>query len=93
MCGLLRPGPCSAQEPPNYDILSQAAVFGMCQEPSTPEDIEALAAFADVLVVANHSAEYAALVRTLDRRKTLVDLVRIVDDPSKIRAAYHGIAW
>jgi GDP-mannose 6-dehydrogenase len=57
------------------------------------EDIEALAEFSDVIVVANHSAEYAALVRRLGRRKTLVDLVRIVDDPAKLRAAYHGIAW
>jgi GDP-mannose 6-dehydrogenase len=52
-----------------------------------------LASYADVLVIANHSAEYAALAKKLDPRKTLIDLVRIVDDPSKLRAAYHGIAW
>jgi GDP-mannose 6-dehydrogenase len=57
------------------------------------DKIEDLAAYADVLVIANHSAEYAALAKTLDRRKTLIDLVRIVDEPARLRAAYHGIAW
>lgn len=57
------------------------------------EDLGELAAFADVLVVANHSPEYGGLVRTLDRRKTLIDLVRIVGDPSQVKAAYRGSSW
>ncbi len=57
------------------------------------EDIGGLASFADVLVAANHSAEYSALAKKLDRSKTLIDLVRIVDDRSGIRAAYLGSSW
>lgn len=57
------------------------------------EDLEALAAFADVLVVANQSEEYSGLVKKLDRRKTVIDLVRVAGDVSTIRAAYHGISW
>jgi len=57
------------------------------------EDLGALASFADVLVVANHSSEYAALAKKLDRSKTLIDLVRIVENASKIKAVYHGISW
>jgi GDP-mannose 6-dehydrogenase len=57
------------------------------------DDIADLASYADVLVIANHSAEYAALAKKLDPGKTLIDLVRIVEDPSNLRAAYHGIAW
>jgi GDP-mannose 6-dehydrogenase len=57
------------------------------------EDIDELAAFADVLVVANHSPEYTTLAKGLDRRKTLIDLVRVVEDASKIRATYHGSSW
>lgn len=57
------------------------------------EDIDKLASFADVLVVANPSAEFTALAKRLDRNKTLIDLVRIVDDHSKIRAVYHGNSW
>ncbi len=57
------------------------------------EDIDKLASFADVLVVANPSAEFTALAKRLDRRHTLIDLVRIVEDHSKIRAVYHGNSW
>jgi GDP-mannose 6-dehydrogenase len=57
------------------------------------EDIDKLAAFADVLVVANPSAEFTALAKRLDRRQTLIDLVRIVEDHSKTRAVYHGNSW
>jgi GDP-mannose 6-dehydrogenase len=57
------------------------------------EDIGDLAAFADVLVVANQSPEYTGLAKKLGRGKTLIDLVRIVDDRSKTRAAYRGNSW
>ncbi|MCK7489991.1 MAG: UDP binding domain-containing protein [Anaerotruncus sp.] len=57
------------------------------------EDIDKLASFADVLVVANPSAEFTALAKRLDRTKTLIDLVRVVDDHSRIRAVYRGISW
>jgi GDP-mannose 6-dehydrogenase len=57
------------------------------------EDIQKLAAGADVLVIANQSEEYAGLVKKLDRSKTVIDLVRIADDVSKIRADYRGISW
>jgi GDP-mannose 6-dehydrogenase len=57
------------------------------------EDLGALAAFGDVLVVANHSPDYAGLAKRLGRGKTLIDLVRIVEDASKIRAVYRGNSW
>jgi GDP-mannose 6-dehydrogenase len=57
------------------------------------EDIDKLASYADVLVVANPSAEFTALAKRLDRTKTLIDLVRVVDDYSRIRAVYRGISW
>jgi GDP-mannose 6-dehydrogenase len=57
------------------------------------ENIQDLVSFADILVIGNHSNEFAEAVRTLDKDKMVIDLVRIVDDPTKIRAAYYGICW
>ena len=57
------------------------------------DEIGELIAFSDVLVIGNHSAEFASVAKKLDRSKTVIDLVRIVDNYSKIRAAYHGICW
>lgn len=57
------------------------------------ENIRDLVAFADVLVIGNHSAEFARAVKKLDKSKTVIDLVRIVDDTSKIKAPYYGICW
>jgi GDP-mannose 6-dehydrogenase len=57
------------------------------------EKIRDLVAFADVLVIGNHSPEFARAVKKLDKNKMVIDLVRIVDDPSKVKAAYYGICW
>jgi GDP-mannose 6-dehydrogenase len=47
----------------------------------------------DVIVVGNVSDEFREAIKALDADKIVVDLVRIIDDPSIIKAAYEGICW
>lgn len=58
--GMLMSVPTDAAEPSNYDILKDAVVFGMCQEPRTPEDIEALAGMGVDVVVRGISCAWHA---------------------------------
>jgi GDP-mannose 6-dehydrogenase len=47
----------------------------------------------DVIVIANASSEFRDVPERVPEGKTIVDLVRIIDDPSKLRCHYMGIAW
>lgn len=47
----------------------------------------------DVLVVANCDDEFRELPQKMRSDQTLVDLVRIVDDPGEVNGAYVGISW
>jgi GDP-mannose 6-dehydrogenase len=47
----------------------------------------------EVLVIANSDDEFRALPSQMRSDQTLVDLVRIVDDPSEVNGAYVGISW
>lgn len=48
----------------------------------------------DVIVVANFSDEFKhALLSEIEDEKTIIDLVRIVDDSSEIDGNYYGICW
>ncbi len=47
----------------------------------------------DVLVVANSSDEFKHVPEKMRDDQILIDLVRIVDDPSKVNGKYVGIAW
>ncbi len=47
----------------------------------------------DVLVVANSDEEFRELPSKMRSDQTLVDLVRIVDDPSTVNGSYVGISW
>jgi len=47
----------------------------------------------DVIVIANGSDEFKGVPAKLPAGKTVVDLVRIVDDPSTLTCQYMGIAW
>jgi len=71
---------CRAQEPPNYEILRDASVFGMCQEPRDADDIEALAGMGVDVVVRGISCAWRATPdqarqRMLSKRE-LRDLAR-----------------
>lgn len=57
------------------------------------DNIQDLLDCSDVIVVGNQSPEFAKAVKTLDISKNVIDLVRIVDDYSKIKASYYGICW
>ena len=47
----------------------------------------------DVLVIANGDEEFRSVPQRMRADQTLVDLVRIVDDPSAVKGEYIGIAW
>ncbi|MBN1696511.1 MAG: nucleotide sugar dehydrogenase [Spirochaetales bacterium] len=57
------------------------------------EKIEDLIRDADVLVIANKSEEFKNVVRKAGKPKVIIDLVRIVEDTSEIKADYYGICW
>jgi GDP-mannose 6-dehydrogenase len=47
-----------------------------------------------VIVVGNQSGEFKdALLSEANETHTVVDLVRIVQDPASLKAAYHGLCW
>jgi len=56
-------------------------------------DVREILDHAEVLVVGKRSPEFRQLLNTLDGHQTVVDLVRIFDDPSYLNAEYHGICW
>jgi len=57
------------------------------------DTIEEVIERSDVIVIANASDEFKDVPGRLTDEKTVVDLVRIVDDPSALRCHYMGIAW
>lgn len=58
---------------------------------SSPKD---LINNSDVIIVGNYDNEYReALIREIKESQTVVDLVRIVDDSTKIKGEYYGICW
>jgi GDP-mannose 6-dehydrogenase len=46
----------------------------------------------EVIVIGNHDPEYAAALKGVKDRE-IVDLVRMVDNPSTLGDNYHGICW
>lgn len=48
-------------------------------------------AFADLIVIGNASPEFTEAIKTLRSAQSVVDLVRIIDEPSD--SAYDGICW
>ncbi|HEX7879957.1 MAG TPA: UDP binding domain-containing protein, partial [Candidatus Eisenbacteria bacterium] len=54
---------------------------------------ERLIAECGVLVVGNKTAEYKAALQSTRPEQTVVDLVRLVDDPAGLNAAYDGLCW
>ena len=57
------------------------------------ESIDDLIERSDVIVIANGAAEFRDVPLKMREDQVLVDLVRIVDDPSVARGEYIGIAW
>ncbi len=55
--------------------------------------IDELIERSDVIVIANGAAEFRDVPLKMREDQVLVDLVRIVDDPSVARGEYIGIAW
>ncbi len=47
----------------------------------------------DIVVVGNKCDEYRNMLVDLAKEKTILDLVRIVDDWSTLKAGYYGICW
>jgi len=56
------------------------------------EDVGELTAFAEVVVVGNKSDEFKAIVEGLERRHTVIDLVRLADR-IETKARYVGLCW
>ncbi len=46
----------------------------------------------EVIVIGNYDKQYADAVRKIKDRE-IVDLSRIIEDPSSLRDNYHGICW
>jgi len=57
------------------------------------DDVREVLDHAEVLVVGKRSPEFRQLLTSLDGHQTVVDLVRIFDDPSHLNGEYHGICW
>jgi GDP-mannose 6-dehydrogenase len=57
------------------------------------DSIDELLSRSDVIVVANGASEFRDVPGRMREDQTLVDLVRIVDDPGEARGDYIGIAW
>ncbi|MBN2566250.1 MAG: UDP-glucose/GDP-mannose dehydrogenase family protein [Candidatus Eisenbacteria bacterium] len=55
--------------------------------------VDDLIARAEVLVIANGSSEFADVHTRMREDQIMVDLVRILDDPSEARGEYIGISW
>ena len=49
--------------------------------------------FSEILVVGNSSREFHEIVQNLDERYVVIDMVRVIDDPSRMKAEYIGICW
>jgi hypothetical protein len=47
----------------------------------------------EVLVIANGAEEFRDVPTKMREDQVMIDLVRIVDDPSVARGEYIGIAW
>jgi len=57
------------------------------------EDLDQVVDFAEVLVVGKRFPQLPELLGTLDGQKTVVDFVRVVNDPSQLQCHYYGICW
>jgi GDP-mannose 6-dehydrogenase len=57
------------------------------------ESIDEVIERSDVLVVANAAEEFSDVPQKMRKDQILIDLVRIVDDPSTVNGSYIGIAW
>jgi GDP-mannose 6-dehydrogenase len=56
-------------------------------------DPEELINNSDVIVIGNKIDEYRALVKNVKQGKSIIDLVRIVDDWKELDSEYYGICW
>jgi hypothetical protein len=59
----------------------------ICSNPDEVTD------FAQVLVIGNSSEEFREIIRKKGKGKTIIDLVRIVHDLTKVDGNYTGICW
>lgn len=57
------------------------------------DSVDDLIARSDVIVVANPADEFRDVGRRMRADQVIVDLVRIIDDPSEVRGEYVGISW
>jgi GDP-mannose 6-dehydrogenase len=56
-------------------------------------DISEVIEHAEVLLVGNRGGEFSAALRTVKKSVSVLDLVRIVDNPGVLQAEYEGVAW
>ena len=54
---------------------------------------DAVVEASEVIVVGTADPVFAEVVRRIPAGKKIVDLVRVVEDPSTLDADYHGINW
>jgi GDP-mannose 6-dehydrogenase len=55
--------------------------------------IDDVMAESDVIVVGNRSSEFSQALEQARMDQTVIDLVRILDDPDQLDAQYQGIGW
>lgn len=55
--------------------------------------IEEIVSSSEVVVITNSSKEFSRVPELLQDDQILIDLVRIIDDPSKLKCKYYGICW
>ena len=57
------------------------------------DSVDDVVDFAEVIVVANNSEEFQDVPSRMRQDQVIVDLVRIVDDPSRANGRYIGLSW
>ncbi len=57
------------------------------------DSLEEVIDHAEVLVVGKRYPQLEELLSSLDKHKTVIDLVRIFKEPPHLKCEYHGICW
>lgn len=55
--------------------------------------IEKVIESAEVIVITNNSSEFSQVSELLRDDQILIDFVRVISDPAKLRCKYYGICW
>ena len=47
----------------------------------------------DVIIIAHKNKKYLDLLAKFSKKHTVIDLVKLIENPHSLKASYHGICW